>query len=99
MAVNLPGFRPRKRLMSIVPSLLPAARFPGGAHEPGGPCTAHHAPCRQLEACFDELTELEAIDTGHPIRDTQRLDLPRTLLNFRYFGGLADKIDARQVPG
>jgi acyl-CoA reductase-like NAD-dependent aldehyde dehydrogenase len=52
----------------------------------------------KMEQCFDELTELESLDTGHPIRDTQRLDLPRTLLNFRYFGGLADKIDGRQVP-
>ena len=51
-----------------------------------------------LEARFDEFTELEAIDTGHPIKDTQRLDVPRTLLNFRYFAGLADKIDGRQVP-
>ncbi len=52
----------------------------------------------KMEEHFDELTELESIDTGHPIRDTRRLDLPRTLLNFRYFGGLADKIDGRQVP-
>jgi acyl-CoA reductase-like NAD-dependent aldehyde dehydrogenase len=52
----------------------------------------------RMEALFDELTQLESLDTGHPIRDTQRLDLPRTLLNFRYFGGLADKIDGRQVP-
>lgn len=52
----------------------------------------------KMEEHFDELTELESLDTGHPIRDTQRLDLPRTLLNFRYFGGLADKIDGRQVP-
>lgn len=52
----------------------------------------------KLEDHFDELTELESLDTGHPIVDTRRLDLPRTLLNFRYFGGLADKIDGRQVP-
>ena len=52
----------------------------------------------KLEAHFDELTELESLDTGHPISDTRRLDLPRTLLNFRYFAGLADKIDGRQVP-
>lgn len=51
-----------------------------------------------LEARFDEFTELEALDTGHPIKDTQRLDLPRTLLNFRYYAGIADKIDGRQVP-
>ena len=52
----------------------------------------------KMESCFDELAELEAIDTGHPIRDTRFLDVPRTLLNFRYFAGLADKIDGRQVP-
>lgn len=52
----------------------------------------------KLEEHFDELSELESRDTGHPIRDTRRLDLPRTVLNFRYFGGLADKIDGRQVP-
>ena len=52
----------------------------------------------KMEACFDELAELEAIDTGHPIKDTRLLDVPRTLLGFRYFAGLADKIDGRQVP-
>ena len=52
----------------------------------------------KMEACFDELAELEAIDTGHPIRDTRLLDVPRSLLNFRYFAGLADKLDGRQVP-
>ncbi len=52
----------------------------------------------KMEACFDELAELEAIDTGHPIKDTRFLDVPRTLLNFRYFAGMADKIDGRQVP-
>jgi aldehyde dehydrogenase (NAD+) len=52
----------------------------------------------KMEACFEELAELEAIDTGHPIKDTRFLDVPRTLLNFRYFAGLADKLDGRQVP-
>ena len=52
----------------------------------------------KLEERFDEFTELESLDTGHPLKDTRRLDLPRTLLNFRYFGGIADKIDGRQVP-
>ena len=52
----------------------------------------------KMEASFDELAELEAIDTGHPIRDTRLLDVPRTLLNFQYFAGIADKIDGRQVP-
>ena len=52
----------------------------------------------KMEACFDELAELEALDTGHPIKDTRFLDVPRTLLNFRYFAGMADKVDGRQVP-
>ncbi len=52
----------------------------------------------KIEDCFEELAELEAIDTGHPLKDTRFLDVPRTLLNFRYFAGLADKIDGRQVP-
>lgn len=52
----------------------------------------------KMESCFEELAELEALDTGHPLRDTRMLDVPRTLLNFRYFAGMADKIDGRQVP-
>ena len=57
-----------------------------------------HKLADALEDKFDEFTALEALDTGHPIKDTQRLDLPRTILNFRYFAGIADKIDGRQVP-
>jgi aldehyde dehydrogenase (NAD+) len=51
-----------------------------------------------IEKHFEELAELESLDTGHPFRDTKFLDVPRTILNFRYFAGLADKIDGRQVP-
>lgn len=57
-----------------------------------------HKLVERMETGFDELAELEAIDTGHPIKDTRFLDVPRTLLNFRYFAGMADKIDGRQVP-
>lgn len=52
----------------------------------------------KLEENIEEFTHLEALDTGHPLKDTRRLDLPRTILNFRYFAGIADKIDGRQVP-
>ena len=52
----------------------------------------------KMEASFEELAELEAIDTGHPIKDTRFLDVPRSLLHFRYFAGMADKLDGRQVP-
>jgi aldehyde dehydrogenase (NAD+)/betaine-aldehyde dehydrogenase len=51
-----------------------------------------------IEADGDYLTRLECLDTGHPIRDTRILDLPRTVVTFRYFAGLADKIDGRTVP-
>ena len=44
----------------------------------------------KLEQHFDEFTELESLDTGHPLKDTRRLDLPRTLLNLRYFGGVGE---------
>lgn len=75
------------------------AAFPGWSKSNGADRSQLlHKLADALEARFDEFTELEAIDTGHPIRDTQRLDLPRTLLNFRYFAGIADKLDGRQVP-
>ena len=51
-----------------------------------------------IEADSECLTRLECLDTGHPIRDTRMLDLPRTVATFRYFAGLADKIDGRTVP-
>lgn len=50
-----------------------------------------------IEADGEYLTQLECLDTGHPIRDTRILDLPRTVVTFRYFAGLADKIDGRTV--
>jgi aldehyde dehydrogenase (NAD+) len=51
-----------------------------------------------IEANAARLAELESRDTGHPIRDTTRLDLPRTILGFRYFGGIADKVEGAVVP-
>jgi aldehyde dehydrogenase (NAD+)/betaine-aldehyde dehydrogenase len=51
-----------------------------------------------IEADADFLSRLEALDTGHPIRDTRGLDVPRTAATFRYFAGMADKIDGRVPP-
>ncbi|HYR88011.1 MAG TPA: aldehyde dehydrogenase family protein [Terriglobia bacterium] len=51
-----------------------------------------------IEADGDYLARLETLDTGHPIRDTRNLDVPRTVATFRYFAGIADKIDGRVVP-
>lgn len=39
----------------------------------------------------DELARLESLDTGHPIRDSSRLDVLRTAAAYRYFGGMAGK--------
>jgi len=48
-----------------------------------------------IESDGENLSQLEALDTGHPIRDTRGLDVPRTTITFRYFAGLADKVDGR----
>ena len=51
-----------------------------------------------IEAHADELARIESLDTGHPIRDTRSLDVPRTAATFRYFGGMADKLQGSVVP-
>ena len=38
------------------------------------------------------------LDTGHPVRDARRLDVPRTSACFRYFGGMADKFEGFLPP-
>jgi aldehyde dehydrogenase (NAD+) len=51
-----------------------------------------------VEANADELARLESTDTGHPLRDSTRLDVPRTAATFRYFGGMADKYEGSVIP-
>jgi acyl-CoA reductase-like NAD-dependent aldehyde dehydrogenase len=51
-----------------------------------------------IEANAEELARLESIDTGHPLRDTRGLDVLRTAVTFRYFGGMADKLQGSVVP-
>ncbi len=51
-----------------------------------------------VETNAEELARLESTDTGHPIRDSSRLDVPRTAATFRYFGGMADKYEGTVVP-
>jgi betaine-aldehyde dehydrogenase len=51
-----------------------------------------------IEARADELARLESLDTGHPLRDSRALDVPRTAACFRYFGGMADKLQGDVVP-
>ena len=51
-----------------------------------------------IEANSEELARLESLDTGHPIRDSRMLDVPRTAVTYRYFGGMADKFQGEQIP-
>ena len=51
-----------------------------------------------IERDADALARLETLDTGHPIRDSRSLDVPRTAATFRYFGGMADKLQGSLVP-
>jgi acyl-CoA reductase-like NAD-dependent aldehyde dehydrogenase len=51
-----------------------------------------------IEENADELARLESLDTGHPLRDSRGLDVPRTALCFRYFGGMADKVEGSVIP-
>src|SRR5450432_1092282 len=52
----------------------------------------------RIEEAAEELATLESLDTGHPIRDSRRLDVVRTAATFRYFGGMADKIQGDVIP-
>ncbi len=51
-----------------------------------------------IEQNAEELARLESLDTGHPLRDSRRLDVPRTAACFRYFGGMADKFQGETIP-
>jgi acyl-CoA reductase-like NAD-dependent aldehyde dehydrogenase len=46
----------------------------------------------------EEFIRIESMDTGHPVRDARRLDVPRTSACFRYFGGMADKFEGFLPP-
>ncbi|HYE40338.1 MAG TPA: aldehyde dehydrogenase family protein, partial [Ramlibacter sp.] len=51
-----------------------------------------------VEANAEELARLESTDTGHPLRDSRMLDVPRTAGCYRYFGGMADKFQGETIP-
>ena len=51
-----------------------------------------------IEANTEELARLESLDTGHPLKDTRFLDVPRTAGCYRYFGGMADKFQGETIP-
>jgi len=52
----------------------------------------------KIEEKAADIATLESLDTGHPLRDTTRLDVPRTAMTFRYFGGMADKYEGTVIP-
>jgi len=41
----------------------------------------------RIAARADELAELESLDTGKPIRLARTVDIPRAVLNFKFFAG------------
>ena len=51
-----------------------------------------------IEDRLDEFARLESLDTGHPLRDSTVLDVPRAAAAFRYFGGIADKVQGDVIP-
>ncbi len=51
-----------------------------------------------IEENADELGELECRDNGKPIFEARRVDLPSVVENFRYFAGLADKLQGATIP-
>lgn len=52
----------------------------------------------RIEEHAEELARLESLDTGHPLRDSRALDVPRTAACYRYFGGMADKFEGSVIP-
>src|SRR5262249_44559189 len=51
-----------------------------------------------IEAHTDELATIESLDTGLPTRAAGGRVGPRTAATFRYFGGMADKLQGTVVP-
>ncbi|MEI7949348.1 MAG: aldehyde dehydrogenase family protein, partial [Gammaproteobacteria bacterium] len=51
-----------------------------------------------IEKDRDNLSLIETLDTGHPIRDTRNLDVARTVATFRYFAGMCDKNEGTVIP-
>jgi len=51
-----------------------------------------------LQANADELGTLETADNGKPFFESRKVDLPSVIENFRYFAGLADKIEGATIP-
>ncbi|MCG6956390.1 MAG: aldehyde dehydrogenase family protein [Gemmatimonadetes bacterium] len=51
-----------------------------------------------LEANADEVAALETADNGKPYFESRKVDLPSIVENFRYFAGMADKVQGSTIP-
>jgi acyl-CoA reductase-like NAD-dependent aldehyde dehydrogenase len=51
-----------------------------------------------IEANADELATLETADNGKPYFESRKVDLPSIVENFRYFAGMADKVQGSTIP-
>ncbi len=51
-----------------------------------------------VEKNFNELSALETLDNGKPIRDSRAADLPLVIDCLRYYAGWADKISGQTIP-
>lgn len=51
-----------------------------------------------IEANADELATLETADNGKPWFESRKVDLPSVVENFRYFAGMADKVQGTTIP-
>src|SRR5437870_11985875 len=53
---------------------------------------------RMIQEHGEALAQVEARNSGHPIRDVRRFDLVRTVDWFEYFGGMATKVPGDVIP-
>lgn len=51
-----------------------------------------------LEANADEIAEMETRDNGKPYFESRKVDMPSVVENFRYFAGIADKLEGQTIP-
>ena len=51
-----------------------------------------------IEANADELARLETADNGKTWFESRNVDLPSVVENFRYFAGMADKVQGSTIP-
>jgi acyl-CoA reductase-like NAD-dependent aldehyde dehydrogenase len=51
-----------------------------------------------IEKYADELAEIETLDNGKPIRISRKGDLPSAVKHFRYYAGMAGKIEGSTKP-